>query len=49
MIFQLDTIATATNLIDAIAYSNSASTTPSTLMTILGLTVCSMKMQLNVC
>ncbi|WP_243754614.1 endonuclease [Flavobacterium jejuense] len=34
------TLATTTNLIDALAYSNSTTTQPSNLMTILGLTVC---------
>ena len=43
--FPIGTIATATNLIDAVAYSNSASTTPSTLMGILGITVCSVDVQ----
>lgn len=36
--FPLDTPATATNVIDALAYSNSATTGPTTLMTIFGLT-----------
>jgi hypothetical protein len=39
--FPLDTPATATNLIDAVAYSNSPSKTPTNLMTILGITACS--------
>ncbi len=39
--FPLDTPATATNLIDAVAYSNSPSKTPTNLMTILGITICS--------
>jgi hypothetical protein len=36
--FPLDTPATATNFIDALAYSNSATTGPTTLMSIFGLT-----------
>jgi endonuclease I len=38
--FPINTPATSTGLIDAIAYSNSATTQPSALMTALGLTVC---------
>jgi len=38
--FPLNTTAIATNLIDALAYSNSASTSPSALMSILGETIC---------
>jgi len=38
--FPTNTPVTATGLIDAIAYSNSATTQPSALMTALGLTVC---------
>lgn len=36
--YPLDTPATATNVIDALAYSNNATTGPTTLMTIFGLT-----------
>lgn len=38
--FPVGTPAISTGLVDAIAYSNSATTQPSALMTILGLTVC---------
>lgn len=38
--FPLNTPATSTNLVDAIAYSNSGSTQPTALMTALNLTVC---------
>lgn len=38
--FPIGTTATSTNMIDAIAYSNSATTQPSALMTALNLTVC---------
>ncbi|WP_338378229.1 endonuclease [uncultured Flavobacterium sp.] len=38
--FPLDTPATATNVVDALAYSNSATTSPTTLMSTFGLTVC---------
>jgi hypothetical protein len=38
--FPLNTTAIVTNLIDALAYSNSASTSPSALMSILGETIC---------
>lgn len=38
--YPLDTPASANNLIDALAYSANASSTPSTLMSILGLTFC---------
>lgn len=38
--FPLNTIAHTNGLIDALAYSNAATTTPSELMTILGLTTC---------
>ncbi|WP_396164541.1 endonuclease [Flavobacterium sp.] len=38
--FSTNTSATATNLIDAIAYSNSGNTQPSALMTTLGISVC---------
>lgn len=38
--FPTNTPATSTGLVDAIAYSNSATTQPSALMTILNLTVC---------
>lgn len=38
--FPLNTTAIATNLIDALVYSNSASTSPSALMSILGETIC---------
>lgn len=38
--FPIATTATSTNMIDAIAYSNSATTQPSALMTALNLTVC---------
>lgn len=43
--FPTGTLATATNLIDAVAYSNSATTTPSTLMGILGISICSVDVQ----
>lgn len=43
--FPIGTIATATNLIDAVAYSNSAGTSPSTMMGILGISVCSVDVQ----
>lgn len=38
--FPINTLATATNLIDALAYSNSGTTSPTALMVILGETVC---------
>ncbi|WP_264509677.1 endonuclease [Flavobacterium sp. N1719] len=38
--FPLNTAATTTGLINALAYSNAATTTPSAIMTALGLTVC---------
>jgi hypothetical protein len=38
--FPLATPATATNLVNALAYSNNATLQPTTIMTILGLTVC---------
>ena len=38
--FPLNSLATTSNLIDALAYSNAATTQPSALMTALGLTVC---------
>lgn len=38
--YPLDTPATSTNVVDALAYSNSATTSPTTLMSIFGLTVC---------
>ncbi len=38
--FPLNSLATTTNLIDALAYSNAATTQPAALMTALGLTVC---------
>jgi endonuclease I len=38
--FPINTLATATNLIDGLAYSNSSSTSPTALMSILGETVC---------
>ena len=38
--YPLDTPASATNVVDALAYSNSATTSPTTLMSIFGLTVC---------
>ena len=38
--FPINTLATATNLIDALAYSNSGTTTATALMTIFGETVC---------
>ena len=43
--FPIGTLATATNLIGAVAYSNSVSTTPSSLMTILGITTCYVDVQ----
>jgi hypothetical protein len=38
--FPLNTLATATNLMDAIAYSNSGTTQPTAMMTTLGISVC---------
>ncbi len=38
--FPLNTFATAVNLIDSLAYSNSATTQPTSLITIFGITVC---------
>ena len=38
--FPINTLATATNLIDALAYSNSGTSSPTALMTIFGETVC---------
>lgn len=38
--FPINTLATSTNLIDGLAYSNSSSTSPTALMSILGETVC---------
>jgi hypothetical protein len=38
--FPLNTTALSTNVIDAIAYSNAATTQPSALMTILGISIC---------
>ncbi len=38
--FPLNTLATATNLIDAVAYSNSGTTQPTAMMTTLGISVC---------
>lgn len=38
--FPLNTAATTTGLINALAYSNAATTTPAAIMTALGLTVC---------
>jgi hypothetical protein len=38
--FPINTLATATNLIDALAYSNSSSSPPTALMTIFGETAC---------
>lgn len=38
--FPLNSLATTTNLIDAFAYSNAATTQPTALMSALGLTVC---------
>ena len=38
--FPLNTLATATNLMDAIAYTNSGTTQPTAMMTTLGISVC---------
>ena len=38
--FPLNTAASSTNVIDAMAYSNSAATQPNALMTILGISIC---------
>ncbi len=38
--FPTNTLATATNLVDAIAYSGSGTTSPTAMMTTLGITVC---------
>ena len=38
--FPINTLATTTNLIDAIAYSNSGTTQPTAMMTTLGISVC---------
>lgn len=38
--FPLNTAASSTNVIDAMAYSNAATTQPSALMTILGISIC---------
>ncbi|OGS75788.1 MAG: ribonuclease [Flavobacteria bacterium RIFCSPLOWO2_12_FULL_31_7] len=43
--FPVGTNATATNLIDAVAYSNSAGTSPSTMMGILGISACYVDVQ----
>ena len=43
--FPTGTVATATNLIDAVAYSNSATTSPTALMGILGITTCYVDVQ----
>jgi endonuclease I len=43
--FPIGTLATATNLIDAVAYSNSASTSPTNLMSILGISTCYVDVQ----
>ena len=43
--FPIGTVATATNLIDAVAYSNSATTSPSTMMGILGISTCYVDVQ----
>ena len=38
--FPLNTVAVSTNLIDALAYSNSSTTQPNSLMTIFGISIC---------
>lgn len=38
--FPMNTLATATNLVDAIAYSGSGTTSPTALMTTLGISIC---------
>ena len=43
--FPTGTVATATNLIDAVAYSNSAGTSPSTMMGIFGISACYVDVQ----
>jgi hypothetical protein len=45
--FPLNTVATATGLIDAIAYSNSATVQPTTLMSTFGITICTNENQTN--
>jgi hypothetical protein len=45
--FPLNTVATATGLIDAIAYSNSATVQPTTLMSTFGITFCTNENQTN--
>ncbi|SEP65643.1 endonuclease [Flavobacterium urocaniciphilum] len=43
--FPVGTLATATNLIDAVAYSNATTTSPSSLMGILGISTCYVDVQ----
>jgi hypothetical protein len=45
--FPLNTVATATGLIDAIAYSNSTTVQPTTLMSTFGITICTNENQTN--
>lgn len=45
--FPLNTVASATGLIDAIAYSNSATVQPTTLMSTFGITICTNENQTN--
>ena len=45
--FPLNTVATATGLIDAIAYSNSTTVQPTTLMSTFGISICTNENQTN--